>query len=256
MANQEFVSALAKEMRDKYNERNEELERIEKSPYSEWLKEQMRKEIMENFEKQMNKMKAKPWYKEARKTHLEQVKSNIKLAKSKKEQRLRKNKNIRENKDASEWPNEELTNISKNELCLASELVRCFFTFNKRYEEKLGYKIPVLDPEILSKWFVTMKREHLDKYYHDKNITSRLELQRYIFDLCRKYRKNLQSFGHQTVASLDDYNYTYNRFSEYENYILKKDEKLYNEFLTLKQNVYNRLQAIKKYINSDPVIRR
>lgn len=80
MTNKEFRSDLAKEMRTKYNERNEELESIEKSPYSEWLKEQMRKEIMDNFYEEMDKMKTRPWYEEARKTHLQEIKAKIKLA--------------------------------------------------------------------------------------------------------------------------------------------------------------------------------
>lgn len=89
--NKEIRSDFSKEMRDKYDERNEELERIGKSPYSEWLKEQMRKEIMDNFYKEMDEMKTRPWYEESRKTHLQEIKAKIKLGKSKKEkERLQK----------------------------------------------------------------------------------------------------------------------------------------------------------------------
>lgn len=85
MTNKNFRDDLAKEMRDKYNERNEKLEQAEKSSFSSGLKEQMKKEIMDNFTKEMDEMKTKPWYEEARKTHLQEIKARIKLAKSKKE---------------------------------------------------------------------------------------------------------------------------------------------------------------------------
>lgn len=85
MTNKEFRSDLAKEMWDKYNERNEKLGQVEKSSFSDWLKGQMRKEIMENFNKEIDEMKSRPWYEEARRTHLEEIKTKIKLAKSKKE---------------------------------------------------------------------------------------------------------------------------------------------------------------------------
>lgn len=82
--NQEFRSDIAKEMRDKYNERNEKLEQAEKSFFTDGLKEQMKTEIMDNFTKEMDEMKPRPWYEEAKKTHLEEMKAKIKLAKSKK----------------------------------------------------------------------------------------------------------------------------------------------------------------------------
>ena len=85
MTNKKFRDDLAKEMRDKYNERNEKLEQAEKSSFPSGLKEQMKKEIMDNFTKEMDEMKSRPWYEEAKKTHLEEIKAKIKLAKSKKE---------------------------------------------------------------------------------------------------------------------------------------------------------------------------
>ncbi len=91
MTNKEFRSGLARETRDKYNERNRLLEQAEKSSFSEWLKDQMKKEIMENFYKEMDEMKSKPWYEEARKTHLEEIKTRIWLNEAKKEkERLQK----------------------------------------------------------------------------------------------------------------------------------------------------------------------
>lgn len=77
--NKEFRSDLAKEMFDKLQQRNEQLEKIEKSPYSEWVKEQMRKEIMENFYEQMDKMKERPWYEEAKKSHIAEIKAKHSL---------------------------------------------------------------------------------------------------------------------------------------------------------------------------------
>ena len=85
MTNKKFRDDLAKEMRDKFNERNEQLKQIDSLPLPEELKEQNRKAIMENFEKQMEEVRTKPWYAEAKKTHLEEIKAKIKLAKSKKE---------------------------------------------------------------------------------------------------------------------------------------------------------------------------
>lgn len=60
MTNKKFRDDLAKEMRDKYNERNEKLEQAEKSSFSSGLKEQMKKEIMDNFTKEMDEMKSRP----------------------------------------------------------------------------------------------------------------------------------------------------------------------------------------------------
>lgn len=83
--NKEFRSDLAKEMRDKLKERNEKLEQVEKSSLSEWIKEQKRKEIMDNFEKQIDEIENRPQYVEAKKTHLNQIKAKIKFNKAKKE---------------------------------------------------------------------------------------------------------------------------------------------------------------------------
>lgn len=85
MTNKEFRSNLAKEMRDKYNERNEKLEQVDKLPLSESVKELAKREIMENFYKEMDEMKSRPWYEEARRTHLEEIRAKNKLVKSKKE---------------------------------------------------------------------------------------------------------------------------------------------------------------------------
>ena len=91
MTNKKFRDDLAKEMRDKYNERNEKLEQAENLSFSDGLKEQMKKEIMENFDQEMEEMKSRPGYEKARKTHLEEIKARIKLAKSKQEkERLQK----------------------------------------------------------------------------------------------------------------------------------------------------------------------
>ncbi len=105
--NKEFRSDLAKEMRDKRKERDAQLEQIEKSQFSEWLKENMRKEIKENFEREIDEMKNRPWYEEARKTHLDEIKSksNVKKAKAEKE-RLQK-----ESEDQTEWTKEKSVKI-------------------------------------------------------------------------------------------------------------------------------------------------
>ncbi len=78
-------SDRAKEMRDKYDERNEQLSNIENLPLRELSKESTRKEIMENFDNQMAEFKARPWYEEARQTLLAEIQTKVKLAKSKKE---------------------------------------------------------------------------------------------------------------------------------------------------------------------------
>ena len=83
--NKEFRSDFAREMQDKLKERNEQLEQVEKSPLSEWIKEQKRKEIMDNFEKQIDEIENRPQYVEAKKTHLNQIKAKIKFNKAKKE---------------------------------------------------------------------------------------------------------------------------------------------------------------------------
>lgn len=91
MTNKKFRDDLAKEMRDKYKERNEKLEQAEKSSFSSGLKEQMKKEIMDNFTKEMDEMKSRPWYEEAKKTHLEEIKAKIWVNAAKKEkERLQK----------------------------------------------------------------------------------------------------------------------------------------------------------------------
>lgn len=91
MTNKEFRSDLAKEMRDKYKKRNEQLEQIDKLPITKETKESARKDIMDNFNQEMEEMKTRPGYAEARQTHLAEIQAKIKLAKSKKEkERLQK----------------------------------------------------------------------------------------------------------------------------------------------------------------------
>ena len=75
----EFRSNIAEQMKKKFDHRNEELSRIEKSPYSEWLREQMRKEIMDNFYAEMDEFKKMPWYEEAQKDHVDEIKSRISI---------------------------------------------------------------------------------------------------------------------------------------------------------------------------------
>ena len=55
--NKELRSDFAKQMLDKRRERNEQINQINKLPISDELKEQNRKAIMENFEKQIDEMK-------------------------------------------------------------------------------------------------------------------------------------------------------------------------------------------------------
>ena len=58
--NKELRSDFAKQMLDKHRERNEKINQINKLPISDELKEQNRKAIMENFEKQVDEMKNAP----------------------------------------------------------------------------------------------------------------------------------------------------------------------------------------------------
>jgi len=83
--NREFRSDLAKEMRDKRKERDEQLKQIDKLPLSEPVKESAKKDIMEAFYKQMEEFKNRPWYEEARKTHFEETKAKAWVNKLKKE---------------------------------------------------------------------------------------------------------------------------------------------------------------------------
>jgi len=79
--NKEFRSDLAKEMRDKFDKRNEDLNQIDRLPISEELKEMNRKAIMDNFYAEIDEMKKRPWYEEAKKTHAEEIKAKVKLEK-------------------------------------------------------------------------------------------------------------------------------------------------------------------------------
>lgn len=83
--NKETRSDFSKEMRDNYNERNEQLSQIDKLPISEELKEQSRRAIIENFEKQMDEIKSKPWYQDANETHIEEIQAKNRLNKARQE---------------------------------------------------------------------------------------------------------------------------------------------------------------------------
>lgn len=74
-----FRSDLAKQMRDKFEERNKNLEQIDKMPFSETVRNSAKKEIMETFEKEMNEFKNMPWYEEAKKDHIDEIKSRISI---------------------------------------------------------------------------------------------------------------------------------------------------------------------------------
>lgn len=90
-SNRDYRDNLAKEMRNKYNERNEQLEQIDKLPLTEAVKKSARKDIMEAFYKEMEEFKKRPWYEEAKKTHLEEIKAKVWLNEAKKEkERLQK----------------------------------------------------------------------------------------------------------------------------------------------------------------------
>jgi len=82
--NKEISSDFSKEMRDKFNKRNEQLDQIDTLPIPEEFKEPSRKAIMENFEKQMDEIKSRPWYGDVRKTHVAEIDARINLIKSKK----------------------------------------------------------------------------------------------------------------------------------------------------------------------------
>lgn len=86
--NSEFRSDLAKEMRNKYKERDELIQQVDKLFISEELKEKKKKEIMNNFEKQIDEFKNRSWYEEARQSHLAEVKLKVGT--------LKLTKNIRE----------------------------------------------------------------------------------------------------------------------------------------------------------------
>lgn len=154
MTNKKFRDDLAKEMRDKYNERNEKLEQAEKSSFSSGLKEQMKKEIMDNFTKEMDEMKSRPWYEDAKKTHLEEIKSKIWVNAAKKEkERLQKeyeeklakadediadkNKAYEDAKIAHRWEVEQkITKNSDNKE--KSEIPQDLKDFREAWEERIN----------------------------------------------------------------------------------------------------------------------
>ena len=105
--NKELRFDFAKEMRDKRKEKNEQLEQVENSKFSQWLKEQKSKEIKENFEKEIDEIKSRPWYSEARETHLQEIKAKIRLKKAKKELEDAEN-SYNEYKVAHRWKVEDL----------------------------------------------------------------------------------------------------------------------------------------------------
>jgi len=65
MTNKELLDEISGEMKDLHDEREKKLEEVEKSEYSDGLKKQMRKEIMDNFYAKMEEFKERPWYDDA-----------------------------------------------------------------------------------------------------------------------------------------------------------------------------------------------
>ena len=83
--NKEIRSDFAKEMCDRRKEKNEQLQLVDTLPISEDLKEQKRKEIMDNFEDEIKKIKNNPEYEDARKFHSVELQDNaisLKLTKN------------------------------------------------------------------------------------------------------------------------------------------------------------------------------
>ena len=74
--NKEIRSDFAKEMCDRRKEKNEQLQLVDTLPISEDLKEQKRKEIMDNFENEIKKIKNNPEYEDARKIHSVELQNN------------------------------------------------------------------------------------------------------------------------------------------------------------------------------------
>ena len=74
--NKEVRSNFAEQMWDKKKERDEQFQMIDTLPISEDLKEQKRKEIMDNFEDEIKKIKNNPEYEDARKIHSVELQHN------------------------------------------------------------------------------------------------------------------------------------------------------------------------------------
>lgn len=65
MTNKELLDEISGKMKDLHDEREKKLKEVEKSEFSDWLKKQMRKEIMDNFYAKMEEFKERPWYDDA-----------------------------------------------------------------------------------------------------------------------------------------------------------------------------------------------
>lgn len=74
---QEFRHNIAKEMREKFEERNKQLEELEKQWLDDAVKEATKKEIMENFYREMDEIKKRPWYREAQMEHTQEIKAKM-----------------------------------------------------------------------------------------------------------------------------------------------------------------------------------
>ena len=156
---------------------------------------------------------------------------------------------LKTNNDQNESNVENILNeISKEELSIAADLVWCFFVFNNRYNEEFGWDVPIYDSKILSKNFKEFDENQLNEYLHDNNITSHIEFQKYILNLCKKYAGNLKNYGSQIVADSNDYKKAKECLSQLKDFILDNDE-LNHKFSILEEYVNGMYEALYKYEN-------
>lgn len=85
MTNKELLDSISQKMKKLYNERELKLEEVKKFEYSDWLKRQKRKEIMDNFYAKMDKFKELPWYDAAIKSARHEWSLRWKLKKAEKQ---------------------------------------------------------------------------------------------------------------------------------------------------------------------------
>ena len=275
--NKEFRSDLAKQMRDKRKERDAQLEQIEKSSFSEWLKEQMRKEIKENFDREINEMKNRSWYEESRKTHLNEVKSksNVKKAKAEKqrlqeeyEEKLAKadadiieSEKQYEDAKIQHWMEiksedtevgENTIEISREELEIISNLIHILFQINNRYNQELGWDVQVYDAQILD--FKDMNKEELNKCLWDREISSYLDFQLYVLSLCRKYCEDYIKFKNKrpVIWYLSDFEMAKNYLGQFKEYLLDQEE-LKDKYSVLEEFISKSYEALYDYCNYKPI---
>jgi hypothetical protein len=112
----------------------------------------------------------------------------------------------------------------------------------------LGWDVPVYDAQILD--FKHMDKEELNRCLLDREISSYLEFQLYVLDLCGKYCDDYQSFldRRPLIGYLTDFEMAKKYLDQFKEYLLNHEE-LEDKYSEVEKFISHKYKALYDYCN-------